>query len=63
MTNRRLSKRALHWERRGGLAIILGGDARAAGEEDVGKFTLTLRRSGDGRWRLLSDMDNDNSRP
>lgn len=58
-----LALRSLHWERRGDLAIILGGFARVRGEEDAGKFTLTLRRGSDGRWLILSDMDNGNSRP
>jgi ketosteroid isomerase-like protein len=27
---------------------------------DVGKFTLTLRKGADGRWLIVSDMDNGN---
>jgi len=57
-----LALRSLHWERRGDLAIILGGYARERGEPDVGKFTLTLRSDPAGRWQILSDMDNGNSR-
>jgi ketosteroid isomerase-like protein len=30
--------------------------------DDMGKFTLTLRRGRDGRWLIASDMDN-GSRP
>lgn len=58
-----LALRSLHWERRGNLAIILGAYARAPGDPDLGKFTLTLRRDSAGSWRILSDMDNGNSRP
>ena len=32
------------------------------GEADVGKFTLTLRKGSDGRWLIMSDMDNGNAR-
>ena len=56
----------------GSAGFILGGFAREAGKPDVGKFTLTLRRddaspvvdaAGGGRWLIVSDMDNGNSRP
>ena len=33
-----------------------------AGAADEGKFTLTLRRETDGRWLIVSDMDDSNSR-
>ncbi|MCK5943393.1 MAG: DUF4440 domain-containing protein, partial [Planctomycetes bacterium] len=55
-----LALRSLHWERVGDLAIIVGGYAPTREEQDRGKFTLTLRRGADGRWRILSDMDNGN---
>lgn len=41
---------------------IIGGFASRAGEEDRGKFTLTLLRAPDGRWLIASDMDNPNAR-
>ena len=44
----------------GSLGYILGGFSRHAGEPDVGKFTLTLRKSASGRWLIVSDMDNGN---
>ena len=47
----------------GSTGYILGGFSRREGEPDVGKFTLTLRRGADGRWRIVSDMDNGNRRP
>lgn len=46
----------------GSVAYIVGGFARRAGEADVGKFTLTLRKSSEGRWLISSDMDNGNRR-
>jgi len=49
-------------ERRADLAIILGAYGRERGGPDSGKFTLTLRLGADGQWRILSDMDNGNSR-
>jgi ketosteroid isomerase-like protein len=33
-----------------------------AGQPDIGKFTLTLRKDSDGRWLIRSDMDNSNRR-
>jgi ketosteroid isomerase-like protein len=57
-----LSLRAFAYATDGSVGYILGGYARAAGEPDVGKFTLTLRRAPDGRWLIVSDMDNGNSR-
>ena len=44
----------------GGVGHILGGFSRQEGEPDVGKFTLTLRKGADGRWLIMSDMDNGN---
>jgi ketosteroid isomerase-like protein len=57
-----LSLRALACETEGKTGYIIGGFARSKGEPDVGKFTLTLRRGADGRWLIVSDMDNGNSR-
>lgn len=57
-----LSLRALAYATEGSTGYIIGGFARQRGERDVGKFTLTLRRADDGRWLIVSDMDNGNSR-
>jgi acetyl esterase/lipase len=58
-----LALRALAYSTGSGVGYILGGYARHRGESDVGKFTLTLRRAPDGRWLIVSDMDNGNGRP
>ena len=58
-----LALRALAYSTEGAVGYILGGYARRSGDPDVGKFTLTLRRGGDGRWLIVSDMDNGNGRP
>lgn len=57
-----LSLRAFAFATEGGTGYIIGGYARHRGEPDVGKFTLTLRKSPSGRWLIVSDMDNGNSR-
>jgi len=44
------------------VGYIVGGFAGMAGQPDIGKFTLTLRKDGDGRWLIVSDMDNSNRR-
>jgi ketosteroid isomerase-like protein len=58
-----LSLRALAFETEGPIGYIIGAYARQRGEPDVGKFTLTLRRDPEGRWLIVSDMDNGNARP
>ncbi len=58
-----LSLRALAFAEEGSVGHIIGGFARQKGEPDIGKFTLTLRKGAGGRWLILSDMDNGNSRP
>lgn len=58
-----LSLRALAYATEGSTGYIIGGFARRKGEADIGKFTLTLRKGADGRWLIMSDMDNGNSRP
>jgi len=58
-----LALRALAVSSGGEIGYILGGYARRKGESDIGKFTLTLRRAPDGRWLIVSDMDNGNGRP
>jgi ketosteroid isomerase-like protein len=47
----------------GAVGYIIGGFARQEGQPDVGKFTLTLRKGADGRWLIVSDMDNGNRPP
>jgi ketosteroid isomerase-like protein len=58
-----LALRAFAFATDGAVASILGGYAPRKGEPDTGKFTLTLRKGADGRWLILSDMDNPNRRP
>lgn len=58
-----LALRALAFATHGSIGYIIGGFARAKGEPDIGKFTLTLVKGARGRWLIMSDMDNGNSRP
>jgi len=58
-----LSLRALAFATEGPIGYIIGGFTRRAGDPDTGKFTLTLRQGADGRWLVVSDMDNGNSKP
>ena len=55
-----LALRAIAFGADGNVGYIIGGFARAKGESDRGKFTLTLRKSPEGRWLIVSDMDSDN---
>jgi ketosteroid isomerase-like protein len=55
--------RAFAFATDGAVGYIIGGFARKEGEADVGKFTLTLRKGTDGRWLIVSDMDNGNRQP
>ena len=57
-----LALRALAFANEGSVGYIIGEFSRQAGEPSVGKFTLTLRKGTDGRWLIMSDMDNGNSR-
>jgi ketosteroid isomerase-like protein len=57
-----LSLRGLAYATEGSTGYIIGGFARKKGEPDIGKFTLTLRKGADGKWLIMSDMDNGNSR-
>ncbi len=57
-----LSLRAIAYATEGGVGYILGGYTDAAGKPDLGKFTLTLKKGSDGRWLIMSDMDNANRR-
>lgn len=55
-----LSLRAFAFATEGSVGYIPGGYAGERGRPDDGKFTLTLRRDGAGRWLIMSDMDNGN---
>lgn len=57
-----LSLRALAFATEGSLGYIIGGFSGKPGDPDSGKFTLTLRKGADGRWLIMSDMDNGNTR-
>src|SRR5262245_18178442 len=57
-----LSLRAIAFAAEGNVGYIIGGYAGKRGDPDDGKFTLTLRKSSDGRWLIVSDMDNSNRR-
>ncbi|MBL8767580.1 MAG: SgcJ/EcaC family oxidoreductase [Planctomycetes bacterium] len=57
-----LSLRAFAFAVDGDLGTILGGYTHESGAPDSGKFTLTLRRAADGRYAIVSDMDNANHR-
>ncbi|MEP7274024.1 MAG: DUF4440 domain-containing protein [Acidobacteriota bacterium] len=58
-----LSLRALAFAVDGSVGYIIGGYASRPGEADSGKFTLTLHKARDGRWMIVSDMDNGNRQP
>jgi ketosteroid isomerase-like protein len=55
--------RALAYATDGRVGYIIGAFSRQEGQPDVGKFTLTLRKNSEGRWLIMSDMDNGNRRP
>lgn len=57
-----LSLRAFAYAANGNVGYIIGGYSAEPGKRDDGKFTLTLRKSEDGRWLIVSDMDNSNHR-
>jgi ketosteroid isomerase-like protein len=52
--------RALAYATADSVGYIIGAYASEAGVPDNGKFVLTLRRGGDGRWLISADMDNGN---
>jgi ketosteroid isomerase-like protein len=58
-----LALRAIAFATEGSVGYIIGGFAREEGKPDIGKFTLTLRKGADGRWLIMSDMDNSNRQP
>lgn len=55
-----LALRALAWAAEDSVGYIIGGYAAAPHLPDGGKFSLTLRRGADGRWLIVTDMDNGN---
>ena len=55
--------RAIAFATDGNVGYILGGYRYGTEAGDLGKFTLTLRKTRDGRWLIFSDMDNSNRRP
>ncbi len=57
-----LSLRALEYKMNGDTGYIIGAYGGAKDKPDSGKFTLTLRKDKDGRWLIMSDMDNTNRR-
>jgi ketosteroid isomerase-like protein len=57
-----LSLRAIAYAAEGRVGYIIGGYTDTAGKADEGKFTFTLRKDPDGRWLIMSDMDNPNYR-
>src|SRR5258708_17130592 len=58
-----LSLRAVGFSTEGNVGYIIGGFTDRTGSSDHGKYNLTLRRDPEGRWLIMSDMDNGNSRP
>lgn len=54
--------RAFAFATEGKVGYIIGGYTGTGGSPDEGKFTLTLRKGSDGRWLIMSDMDNTNRR-
>lgn len=58
-----LRLRALAYATEGGIGYVIGAYGYGDAPGDVGKFTLTLRRGADGRWLIVSDMDNGNAPP
>lgn len=55
-----LSLRALAFATGDSVGWIVGGYSAVPGLPEGGKFTLTLRRGSDGRWLIVTDMDNSN---
>lgn len=57
-----LALRAIAYAAEGSVGYIIGAYTTERGAPDLGKFTLTLRKERDGRWMIVSDMDNPNRR-
>ncbi|WP_049455949.1 YybH family protein [Stenotrophomonas maltophilia] len=58
-----LRLRALAYSMEGNTGYIIGTYSYGNNVGDTGKFTLTLKRMGDGPWLIFSDMDNTNAPP
>lgn len=58
-----LRLRALAYSVEGNVGYIIGAYTYGNTVGDTGKFTLTLKRVGDGPWLIFSDMDNGNAPP
>ncbi|WP_269791187.1 DUF4440 domain-containing protein [Stenotrophomonas sp. Iso1] len=56
-----LRLRALAFAAADTTGYIIGGYSFGTTSRDAGKFTLTLRRTPDGPWQIVSDMDNLNA--
>lgn len=55
-----LALRALAYATEDTVGYIVGAYASTAGEPDIGKFILLVRRQRGGVWRIAADMDNGN---
>ncbi|WP_295571294.1 YybH family protein [Stenotrophomonas maltophilia] len=58
-----LRLRALAYAEEESTGYIIGAYSYGNSVRDIGKFTLTLKRVGDGPWMIFSDMDNGNAPP
>ncbi|HEL2978824.1 TPA: nuclear transport factor 2 family protein [Stenotrophomonas maltophilia] len=58
-----LRLRALAYAVEGNTGYIIGAYSYGNNVGDTGKFTLTLKRVGDGSWLIFSDMDNTSAPP
>lgn len=58
-----LRLRALAYSMDGNTGYIIGAYRYGNNVVDTGKFTLTLKRVGDGPWLIFSDMDNTSAPP
>ncbi|MGN7768428.1 YybH family protein [Stenotrophomonas sp. 22692] len=58
-----LRLRALAYAVEENTGYIIGAYSYGNNVGDTGKFTLALKREGDGPWVIFSDMDNSNARP
>ena len=54
--------RALAYATDGHVGWIIGAYTGSQERGDEGKFTLTLKKGAKGRWLIMSDMDNVNTR-
>ena len=57
-----LALRAYAFATEKSIGYIIGGYSGQKDRPDEGKFTLTLRKDPKGRWLIMSDMDNVNTR-